>query len=58
MTVSGDDYIYTFLGTTSVELIITNGNNDKLFKGGTNGNMAASSPGIYRVDKNGIKKEN
>lgn len=58
MTVSGDDYIYTFLGTTSVELIIANGNNDKLFKGGTNGNMAASSPGIYRVDKNGIKKEN
>ena len=58
MTVSGDDYIYTFLGTTSVELIIANGNNDKLFKGGTDGNMKASSIGTWRVTSSGIKKEN
>lgn len=58
MTVSGDDYIYTFLGTTSVELIIAKGNNDKLFNGGTNGNMKASSIGTWRVTSSGIKKEN
>ena len=58
MTVSGDDYIYTFLGTTSVELIIAKGYNDKLFNGGTNGNMKASSIGTWRVTSSGIKKEN
>ena len=54
MTLSGSDYVYTILGRTSCGLLITKQNGDKLYET----DMKISAPGIYRVDKNGIKKEN
>jgi hypothetical protein len=54
MTLSGNDYVYTILGRTSCGLLITKQNGDKLCET----DMKISAPGIYRVDKNGIKKEN
>jgi hypothetical protein len=54
MASSGDDYVFTFVGTTSVELLITKANEAKL----CGSDMKASSPGTWRVTSNGIKKEN
>ena len=54
MTLSGNDYVYTIIGRTSCGLLITKQNGDKLCET----DMKISAPGIYRVDKNGIKKEN
>ena len=54
MTSSGDDYVFTFVGTTSVELLITKADHAKLCVS----DMKASSPGTWRVTSSGIKKEN
>ena len=54
MTSSGDDYVFTFVGTTSVELLITKADHAKL----CGSDMKASSPGTWRVTSSGIKKEN
>ena len=54
MAESGSDYVYSILGRTSCGLLITKQNGDKLYET----DMKISAPGIYRVDKNGIKKEN
>lgn len=58
MKLSGSDYVFTFSKVTSVEFLITKGNNDsdtqKLYGTG----IEAPSCGTYRVTSSGCSKIN
>lgn len=58
MTQSGSDYIFTFSGVTSVELLITRGNNNSDAQKLCPNDMKASAPGTYQVTSSGIFKVN
>lgn len=51
MKESGNDYYYEFKGVSSVSILITNSNGDKLYKE----DMVLTKKGTYRVAKNGAE---
>lgn len=51
MNESGNDYYYEFKGVSSVSILITNSNEDKLYKE----DMVLTKKGTYRVTKNGAE---